>query len=68
MHRAHKARDRGRAECTQPKQVIYLPNSLRGQQKKKKEETAESQTVSGEKSGSPFAFLSSSQAGRLEKA
>lgn len=36
MHRSHKARDRGRAECTQLKQVIYLPNSLRGQQKKKK--------------------------------
>lgn len=67
MHKSHKARDGGRAECTQLKRVIYLPNSLRGQQKKK-EETAESRTVSGKKSVSPFALLSSPQPGRLEKA
>lgn len=46
----------------------YLPSQFTEGSAKKKEETAESQTVSGKKSVSPFALLSSPQPGRLEKA
>lgn len=72
MHKSHKARDRGRAECTQSWSRLSTFPIHWGSAKKNKQKTTKRNQMSCKwlvrESGSPVAFISSPQAGKLEKA